>query len=169
LGLTACHGSTSCPSVGRSNLRPYRALTARTSAIGHFSTARRRWLGSRGRHPAQRTSCRGWPYPLRTCFAGFAPRPSFLRRDGAYRAGARATSGSRSAIPPASPCSGSAARSGIGGQERRRCGAACISHTVPCLRGASAGRQGALPVEGTLNTCRMVKKSTVRPFRSNVS
>jgi hypothetical protein len=52
--------------------------------------------------------------------AGLGPRASCRRRSMAPIDLARAAFGSRSAIPPASPCSGSAARCGIGEPQARR-------------------------------------------------
>jgi ATP dependent DNA ligase domain len=67
---------------------------------------------SQSRHPDQRTHRRGWADRVRPP-ASLAPRASYRRRLMVPTCPARAASGSRSAIPPASPCNGSGARFGI--------------------------------------------------------
>jgi hypothetical protein len=91
-------------------------LTARTCAIAHSSIAMLRWhgycaiprLASCSMNTSPRTALSSLHTP-----AGWAQRASCRRRSMAPIYPARAASGSRYAIPPASRCSGSGARCGI--------------------------------------------------------
>jgi hypothetical protein len=91
-------------------------MTARICAISRSSTARTRWHACcailRLASCLTNTLPRMAPPSLRTPVS-LAPRASCRRRSMAPIDPAHAASGLRSAIPPASPCSGSGARFGI--------------------------------------------------------
>jgi hypothetical protein len=93
------------------------SMMARICVVIRSSTARRRWRDCSATPRLPSFSTNTLPRMGRPCSpmrASLAPRASFRSGSTAPISPARAAFGSRSGIPPASPCSGSGARFGIG-------------------------------------------------------